>query len=143
VSQPSRRRTRAHLLAQPVRTLLDDRRRRRTKSLVDEPRQAADEQLVGRPDLVAHAAIGDEAVHHCQELASVHNQPLEIRHGQLTREVVERPARHQLLDRELQQLAAVVHVLDAELSRSTRSTSRPQIDRTTASMSGQGVVGIT
>jgi hypothetical protein len=53
-------------------------------------------------------------VHSRQQLAAVHDQPLEISRRQLAGELVERTARQDALDRERQQLAVVLHVLDAE-----------------------------
>ena len=65
----------------------------------------------------------------CQELAAVHDQPLEIRRRQLASELVERTARHEPLDRERQQLAVVIHLLDAEhLRRRHANTTRLRHD---------------
>jgi hypothetical protein len=63
---------------------------------------------------VADAAVGHDAVHPRQQLAAVHDQPLEIHRRQLAGELVERAARQEALDRERQQLAVVLHVLDTE-----------------------------
>ena len=53
-------------------------------------------------------------MHSRQQLAAVHDQPLEIRRRQLASELVDRTARHKSLDRERQPLAVVIHLLDAE-----------------------------
>jgi hypothetical protein len=52
-------------------------------------------------------------VHRCQEFAAVHDQPREIQRRQFASEIVERTARHESMDREGQQLAVVIHLLDA------------------------------
>jgi hypothetical protein len=59
------RRTGHHLLTEEISTTLDDRGRRRAELLVDDARQAGDETLVGRLELVADAAAREDAVHPC------------------------------------------------------------------------------
>jgi hypothetical protein len=93
-------RTSHHLLAQDVSTTLDDRGRCRTERRVDDARDPGDDALVGQLQLVPDAAVRDDAVHPCQQLSTVHDQPLEIRGRQLANELVERTARQESLDRE-------------------------------------------
>src|SRR5947209_1180107 len=65
------------LSTEKLSTALDDRSRRRTERLLDDALPAGERVLVGRLELVADAALGHEAVHARQELAAVHDQPLD------------------------------------------------------------------
>ena len=72
------------------------------------------------------------------ELAAVHDQPLEIRRQQLASELVERTARHESQDRERQQLAVVIHLLDAEHLRRRHANTAPACAMTCSSSVNHG-----
>jgi hypothetical protein len=113
------------LATEELRPALDDRGRRQTERLRDDARPAGEGALVGRLELVADAAVGHDAVHARQQLAAVHDQPLEIRRRQLASERVERAARQEALDRERQQRAVMVHVRDTEHVRRRHAHRAP------------------
>ena len=60
------------------------------------------------------APVGHDAVHACQKLAAVHDEPVEVGFRQLASELFQRAARHESQDRERQQLVVVSHLLGAE-----------------------------
>jgi hypothetical protein len=106
----------SQLATEELRPALDDRGRRQTERLRDDARPAGEGALVGRLELVADAAVGHDAVHARQQLAAVHDQPLER---------VERAARQEALDRERQQRAVMVHVRDTEHVRRRHAHRAP------------------
>src|SRR5262245_35467758 len=123
------RRTGHQLSTEEVSTALDDRGRRGTERLARDAHRSGDEALVRRLELVPDPSVRDDAVHPCEELTAVHDQPRESRRGQLASELVERATRHELQDGERQQLAVVIHLPDAEdIGRRHADTTRLRHD---------------